>query len=51
MDKKTAVYICTGCGIGDALDVDPIKELATDELSIPLCKDHLSCVERKGLIS
>lgn len=40
MDKKTAVYICTGCGIGDALDVDPIKQLATDELSIPLCKDH-----------
>ena len=40
MDKKTAVYICTGCGIGDALDVDPIKELATDELSIPICKDH-----------
>ena len=40
MDKKTAVYICTGCGIGDALDIDPIKELAADELSIPVCKDH-----------
>ncbi|MBW1799065.1 MAG: heterodisulfide reductase subunit A, partial [Deltaproteobacteria bacterium] len=40
MDKKTAVYICTGCGIGDALDIDPIKELATDDLSVPLCKDH-----------
>ena len=40
MDKKTAVYICTGCGIGDAVDVDPIKELAADEFSVPVCKDH-----------
>ena len=40
MDKKTAVYICTGCGIGEALDIDPIKELATDDLGVPLCKDH-----------
>jgi len=22
MDKKYGVYICTGCGIGDALDID-----------------------------
>ncbi len=40
MDKKTAVYICAGCGIGDALDIDPLKELTTDELSIPICTDH-----------
>ena len=24
MDKKTAVYICTGCGIGDAMDVEKL---------------------------
>ena len=49
MDKKTAVYICTGCGIGDALDIDPIKELATDELSIPVCKDHPFLCSQEGV--
>jgi quinone-modifying oxidoreductase subunit QmoB len=40
MDKKTAVYICTGCGIGDAIDVDKLAEVATDEHSVPVCKNH-----------
>ncbi len=40
MDKKTAVYICTGCGIGDALELDPIKEIVSDEYNVPICKDH-----------
>jgi quinone-modifying oxidoreductase subunit QmoB len=40
MDKKTAVYICTGCGIGDALDIEKLSGIATDDYSIPVCKDH-----------
>ena len=40
MEKKAALYICTGCGIGDALDIDSLKELATDDLGVPICKDH-----------
>jgi len=40
MEKKTAVYICTGCGIGDALDVGKLSEIATDDYSIPICKEH-----------
>jgi quinone-modifying oxidoreductase subunit QmoB len=40
MEKKTAVYLCTGCGIGDALDLDQVAEVATDEYSIPVCKNH-----------
>jgi quinone-modifying oxidoreductase subunit QmoB len=40
MDKKTAAYICTGCGIGDALDIEKLSEIATDECSIPLCRTH-----------
>ncbi len=31
MDKKYGVYICTGCGIGDALDIDALKDIADDE--------------------
>lgn len=31
MDKKYCVYICTGCGIGDSLDIDALSEVAKDE--------------------
>jgi quinone-modifying oxidoreductase, subunit QmoB len=31
MDKKYGVYICTGCGIGDALDIEGCAEVAQEE--------------------
>jgi quinone-modifying oxidoreductase subunit QmoB len=31
MDKKYGVYICTGCGIGDALDIDALGDVAKEE--------------------
>ena len=31
MDKKYGVYICTGCGIGDALDIDALADVAKEE--------------------
>jgi quinone-modifying oxidoreductase subunit QmoB len=31
MDKKYGVYICEGCGIGEALDVAAIKDVAEEE--------------------
>ena len=40
MDKKTAVYICTGCGIGEAIDAEKLSEVANDEYSPALCKSH-----------
>jgi len=40
MEKKTAVYICTGCGIGDALDIEKLSGIATDDYSVPVCKHH-----------
>jgi len=30
MDKKYGAYICTGCGIGEALDVDALVEAASE---------------------
>lgn len=38
MEKKIAVYICTGCGIGDALDIDALSKVATGEFKAPICK-------------
>ncbi|GLI33457.1 FAD-dependent oxidoreductase [Desulforhabdus amnigena] len=48
MEKKLAVYICTGCGIGDALDIDQLSELATSELSVPICKVHANLCSKEG---
>ena len=31
MDKKYGVYICTGCGIGDALDIEALEGVAGEE--------------------
>jgi quinone-modifying oxidoreductase subunit QmoB len=40
MDKKLGVYICTGCGIGESLDIDALKKVATKEFKAPVCKTH-----------
>ncbi|MFC2035554.1 FAD-dependent oxidoreductase [Chloroflexota bacterium] len=40
MDKKLSVYICSGCGIGDCLDVDKLSEMTTKEYKPEMCKNH-----------
>ena len=59
MDKKYAVYICTGCGIGDALDVEALSAIPKEE-GMPVQTHSLLCgkegvasikkdIERKGI--
>ncbi len=31
MDKKYGVYFCTGCGIGESLDIEALKGVASEE--------------------
>ncbi len=38
MDKKYGVYICTGCGIGDSLDIEALGKVPQEE-GFP-CKTH-----------
>jgi quinone-modifying oxidoreductase subunit QmoB len=40
MEKNVAVYLCRGCDIGGALDMDALKEVADDEYSIEICREH-----------
>ncbi len=40
MDKNVAVYLCRGCDIGGALDMDALKDVAEDEYKIGICKEH-----------
>lgn len=37
---KTGVYICSGCGIGSAVDVEQLKKVAVSEAKVPVCKTH-----------
>ena len=48
MDEKIGVFICTGYGIAEALDIDALCNVATSEFSVPFCKTVESC-ESSGL--
>jgi quinone-modifying oxidoreductase subunit QmoB len=49
VDKNVAVYLCKGCDIGGALDMDALAEVATDEYNIGLCKEHDCMCGDEGL--
>lgn len=40
MDKKLGVYICSGCSIGESLDVDKLAKVAKSEYKVPVCRVH-----------
>ena len=48
-DKKVGCYVCTGCGIGDALDIDALVELATDDGDADVAKTHECLCGEDGL--
>ncbi|UCH83758.1 MAG: hydrogenase iron-sulfur subunit [Candidatus Latescibacterota bacterium] len=48
MEDKIGVFICTGYGIGDALDIEALKKVAAEEYKVPFCKTVDSC-EGPGL--
>jgi len=50
MEDKTGVFICTGYGIAEALDINALCEVVTDECRVPFCKTVDSC-EGPGLAS
>jgi quinone-modifying oxidoreductase subunit QmoB len=40
MEKKYSVYICKGCGINDAIDVEKLTNVAIKDMKMPSCKTH-----------
>jgi len=38
IETKVGVYLCSGCEIGDCLNMDELAKVATDESKIPVCK-------------
>ena len=37
---KLGTYICTGCGLGESLDIAKLEEIASKEHKAPVCKTH-----------
>jgi quinone-modifying oxidoreductase subunit QmoB len=48
-DMKTAAYICSGCGIGERLNVAQLKTVAQKEGKMNLVRDHAFLCSAEGL--
>ncbi|WP_066634565.1 FAD-dependent oxidoreductase [Desulfolucanica intricata] len=49
MTKKIGAYICTGCGIGEALDIDALTKVASKEYKADVCKTHSFLCGQEGV--
>lgn len=47
MDQKIGVYICSGCGIGESIDVEALSA-AANEFSIAKCENHPALCSDEG---
>ena len=47
--KKIGCYICTGCGIGEALNVAALEKVATKEQKIPVTRSHPCLCGAEGI--
>jgi quinone-modifying oxidoreductase subunit QmoB len=48
MDQKLGVYICSGCGIGEALNTEALKDLASDEFKADKVVLHGALCGKEG---
>jgi quinone-modifying oxidoreductase, subunit QmoB len=49
MDKKIGAYICSGCGIGDALDIEQLSKVASKEAKAAICRTHANLCSQEGV--
>ncbi len=49
MEKKYGVYLCKGCGIGEAVDIEKLSNVATKDMKMPFCKTHDILCSPEGL--
>jgi len=49
MSKQVGVYICSGCSIGECLDVNRLAAVAQKEYKVPVCRQHSYLCGNEGL--
>lgn len=48
-EKKYGVYLCSGCGIGEAIDMEALAKIATDEFKHENTKTHPFLCSKEGV--
>jgi len=48
MEKKVCAYICTGCEIGESLDIEQLSKVATEEYKVEEVKTHTNFCGEEG---
>jgi len=49
MDQKIGVYICSGCGIGDSIDIEALSSVANGEFKIAKLESHTALCSEDGV--
>jgi quinone-modifying oxidoreductase, subunit QmoB len=47
-DRKPGVYLCRGCAIGEAVDLDALEQVASGEFKVPTCRQHDALCREDG---
>ncbi len=48
-EHKIGAYLCSGCGIGEAVDMEALATVATDEMKAAGCKTHEALCSEDGV--
>jgi len=48
MEKKIGVYLCGGCGIAEAVDMEKLANVATGSMKAPVCRTHPFMCGKEG---
>jgi quinone-modifying oxidoreductase subunit QmoB len=49
MEKRVGVYVCTGCSIGESLDLEALNKVATNEYKAAVCRNHKAFCGDEGV--
>lgn len=49
MERKPGVYLCQGCGIGEAIDIAALEKIVTGEQKTAQCKKHAAFCSDEGI--
>ena len=49
MDQKIGVYLCSGCGIGESIDLEALSSVANDEFTPAKCEANEAFCSEQGI--
>jgi quinone-modifying oxidoreductase subunit QmoB len=49
MDKKLGLYVCSGCSIGESINVEKLANIGKNAMKIPVVKTHAAFCGKEGV--